>query len=465
MESGFFENLKRFFSPKKEVLKHWYAPVDNFQFVTADFYRMIEKQLTDRKVPGLDISRVELGEGGLLSGKREYLRLRRERLVFDICAAPFGSSYFFSFRFVELPLGIKPAEMLVFIVGLLLIWSLLIYVFGTIYGIIANPYTRIVFRVGDADAKRLADGFAFFEARDLQNLETGRAIARIEKADNDFNLTIPFPESVEPGKAEVIRHAVIAASRAKYATPRADVETVLLAKFQSQASETKGAKAKPPPLSQAAIAKATPPEIPKETVSEKDNPPPVEEVQVKAERMPPDLGKGGAQHKAIQQRLKESAEQCGFYAAIEKEIPTGSIDLFVEKAGYAIACEISVTTTIDHEVGNALKCLREGFLYVAIICQDEARLQKIESSIVSSLGPDLAARVSYFQPDQFISHLREIGPGLKEPPPVTNPASKAPTIRRGYTVRRTTRPLTGDEHKSREQATIEQLAALMKRKD
>jgi hypothetical protein len=137
MESGFLENLKRFFFPKEQVLNHWYAPVDNFQFVTADFYQMIEKQLTDRKVPGLDMSRVELGEGGLLSAKREYLRLRRERLVFDICAAPFGTSYFFSFRFVEIPLGIKAGEMLVFIVCVCLIFSLLIYLFGVIFGTLA----------------------------------------------------------------------------------------------------------------------------------------------------------------------------------------------------------------------------------------------------------------------------------------------------------------------------------------
>jgi hypothetical protein len=111
--------------------------VDNFQFVTADFYQMIEKQLSDRKVPNLDMSRVELGEGGLLSAKREYLRLKRERLVFDICAAPFGTSYFFSFRFVELPLGIKAGEMLVFMFAVSFTFSVAVYLFGVIYGILA----------------------------------------------------------------------------------------------------------------------------------------------------------------------------------------------------------------------------------------------------------------------------------------------------------------------------------------
>jgi hypothetical protein len=134
METGFFENVKRFFFPKEEVLNHWYIPVDHFQLATSDFYQMVEKGLTERKVPSLNMSRVELSEGGMLSAKREYLRLSRERLVFDICASPFGTSYFFSVRFVELPLGIDAAQMLVLVVGFVLIVSLLVNMFGTLYG-------------------------------------------------------------------------------------------------------------------------------------------------------------------------------------------------------------------------------------------------------------------------------------------------------------------------------------------
>src|SRR5206468_1423098 len=105
--------------------------------VTAEFYQMIEKELTARKVPGLEISRVEWSEGGLLSDKREYLRLRRERLVFDICAAPFGTSYFFSFRFVELPLGIKPLELIIFLIGVSIAFVILMHLLGIILGFIA----------------------------------------------------------------------------------------------------------------------------------------------------------------------------------------------------------------------------------------------------------------------------------------------------------------------------------------
>jgi len=126
--------LKKFFFPKEEVLSHWYVPVDHFDYSTIKFYEQIEAELESRKVPGLDIDRVEFSEGGLLSDKRTYLRLKRERLVFDICAAPFGTSYFFSFRLVELPLGIKPIEAFVlFITGLILL-GIMSSAFGFIKG-------------------------------------------------------------------------------------------------------------------------------------------------------------------------------------------------------------------------------------------------------------------------------------------------------------------------------------------
>jgi hypothetical protein len=64
------------------------------------------------------MSRVEFAEGGMLSAKREYLRMTRERLVFDICAAPFGTSYFFSCRFAEIPAEVKLWQLLVLLVGL-----------------------------------------------------------------------------------------------------------------------------------------------------------------------------------------------------------------------------------------------------------------------------------------------------------------------------------------------------------
>ena len=59
--------------------------------------------------------------------------------------------------------------------------------------VMSHPFTRIVFRVGDDDSKKLAEGFSYFEAKDLRNLETGQAVARVERSDYDFNLSVPLP--------------------------------------------------------------------------------------------------------------------------------------------------------------------------------------------------------------------------------------------------------------------------------
>jgi hypothetical protein len=120
------------FRPKQaDVLDHWYTLVPSFHTSTQEFYASVEQELKDRKVPGLEISQVEFAEGGLLSAKRLYLRMTRERLVFDICAAPFGSAYFFSCRFAELPSRVKFWELaVVFIV----LWVIV----GVIFGLFAR---------------------------------------------------------------------------------------------------------------------------------------------------------------------------------------------------------------------------------------------------------------------------------------------------------------------------------------
>jgi hypothetical protein len=84
---------------KAAVIDHWYALVPGFTSSSKDFYESIEKELKERQVPGLEIFHVDFAEGGIMSSKREYLRMTRERLVFDICSAPFGTAHFFSCRF------------------------------------------------------------------------------------------------------------------------------------------------------------------------------------------------------------------------------------------------------------------------------------------------------------------------------------------------------------------------------
>src|ERR1051325_5663081 len=75
--------------------------------------------------------------------------------------------------------------------------------------VLSNPFTRVIFRVGDSDARALESGLSFFEARDLQNLDIGQAVCRIEKASNDFNLTIPFESDRDYAAEAATRQGVI----------------------------------------------------------------------------------------------------------------------------------------------------------------------------------------------------------------------------------------------------------------
>jgi hypothetical protein len=126
-----------FKSKSDEVLNHWIAFADNLQFSGQDFYQKIQTELTDRKIPGLEISQVEYAEGGLFSEQRIYLRFIRERLAFDTCAAPFGTGYFFSCRTVHSPVVVKLWQVLAVLGALTGLYFLFAYYLGMIFAAIA----------------------------------------------------------------------------------------------------------------------------------------------------------------------------------------------------------------------------------------------------------------------------------------------------------------------------------------
>ena len=84
-----------------EVISHWHQSVDGLSTSTLEYYAAVEKALRDKDAAGLQIERVTANESGILSAKREYLRVRYGRLMFDICGAPFGKDFFFSWWLVK----------------------------------------------------------------------------------------------------------------------------------------------------------------------------------------------------------------------------------------------------------------------------------------------------------------------------------------------------------------------------
>src|ERR1035437_3812838 len=125
-----------FFKSKANPIDHWYALVPGFNSTSKEFYEGIEKELKEREVPGLEIFHVDFAEGGIVSNKREYLRMTRERLVFDICAAPFGKAYFFSCRFAEIPAVVKLWEFLLLLFGLCAVAFCGLIIFVKILGVV-----------------------------------------------------------------------------------------------------------------------------------------------------------------------------------------------------------------------------------------------------------------------------------------------------------------------------------------
>jgi len=126
-----------FFKRKVEVLNHWIAFADGFELTPSEFYAEVEQELTARTVPRLEMSRIDFAEGGLLSEKRVYLRMLRERVVFDVCAAPFGKGFFFSCRTAEIPIVLKPGQILASLVVCLIVLFLAIKGLGFFMGFFA----------------------------------------------------------------------------------------------------------------------------------------------------------------------------------------------------------------------------------------------------------------------------------------------------------------------------------------
>lgn len=83
-------------APLESVVAHWHKLFNGFNTSSDDFYARVVLTLREREVPGFKTSRVTWKEGGVLSPNREYLRISGDRYVSDMCAAPFGTGFFFS---------------------------------------------------------------------------------------------------------------------------------------------------------------------------------------------------------------------------------------------------------------------------------------------------------------------------------------------------------------------------------
>jgi hypothetical protein len=311
--------------------------------------------------------------------------------------------------------------------------------------VLAHCDIRIVFKVGDADARALHDGFSHFEARDLMNLGVGDAVCRVERSDFDFNITVPGNESPTEEEAIRVRDEVVAVSRAQYARPRSEIEAELLCQWQTEAPAKKASSSVTPSSDQdfastaasEALNALKKPTIDAQmktgsqvSVTSAESPTEVQAHPVQshdvneAHALAPEsaaehqhdqpssplahFSSAGAQHAETKDRVKEIAEKLGFHARAEKTVlgGAGRVDVSLKADGLLVACEVSETRTVEGEVENVRKCLAAGYDAVITIARDKAKLVALAEAFAASFSGEEMRRI-------HVCQLRGIGALLK----------------------------------------------------
>ncbi|MBI2842101.1 MAG: type IV secretion system DNA-binding domain-containing protein [Armatimonadetes bacterium] len=115
------------------------------------------------------------------------------------------------------------------------------------------------------------------------------------------------------------------------------------------------------------------------------------------------------EHKRLQNLIKLEAEKAGYRATIEHPTPDGQgrIDVALERDGTRVACEVSVTTTPEHELGNIQKCLAAGCDRV-ILCSPEMKtLTKVQALVRDTLAETHQASLLFLTPEDLVVLLEQ----------------------------------------------------------
>lgn len=140
-------------------------------------------------------------------------------------------------------------------------------------------------------------------------------------------------------------------------------------------------------------------------ITKTDAPKPRPKKSVSVEPSP--MGQGGQKHVYMQTLIKRCAEERGWRAIVEKPVADGAgrVDVSLERGKQKIACEISVTTTVEHELGNVRKCLEAEYNQVLVVAADTKRLDALEQYMCECLGSEERASVSFITPESVVDFL------------------------------------------------------------
>ncbi|CAL2093344.1 AAA-like domain-containing protein [Tenacibaculum sp. 190524A02b] len=285
--------------------------------------------------------------------------------------------------------------------------------------VISNPHTRVCFRLGDIDAKKLESGFSFFDTDDLQSLGTGQAIIRIGSSNKDCNIsTFPLPKVAE--SAKTVREYVIDNTRKRYATPREEVEEILesllpkIKEIQKEKNkDTDDIKVETKTVQQDIEVKKEVEEKKKtrlvnidsevkEETSDQTDFEKQKENYLKQAKEQETLRK----HRSIQNFIRTIAHQRGYRVHLEEELPNGQrVDVGLVKNDIRIAIEVAVSNSNSYEVKNIQKCITHGYQLVYLVSESEVHLKNIKKEVSKTLNTQEKKRVFYIKPDELVQYL------------------------------------------------------------
>ena len=293
--------------------------------------------------------------------------------------------------------------------------------------VLGNINTRIVFRVGEPDAKKLQDGFSEFNFTDLQNLGRGEAIIRIEQPQYDCSLDTLLLKKVTEEETKKKMEFVATYSHQHYATPKAEVEKLLLESFNFDIPETEKEAPVQKPVKESKETLEIIPVVEKEVKTIISSPKP---EQLKEEK---DL----SIHRYLQNLVKKMAEARGYTAVLEMQLPdaSGQVDVLLSKEGKTIAVEICNTTDSDWEMHNIEKCVKANYDTVISLCGDLKQLEKIKKKCVEGIPDFEKKEIWFFTPDVLFAFLDDT---IKEEAPQEQ-------IIKGYRVNVTYDSVTQEE--------------------
>lgn len=266
--------------------------------------------------------------------------------------------------------------------------------------VMASTSIKLAGGVSAKDARAMADemrvGDEFVHGMRKRRDATSFACFVKSRTPRAVEVAVPLgtlnAEPVLAGEAYV---RLIDANRASYCTPLAEIERLAEIVHSTPAAE---------PRQELPLRSAEP------GVSSPSAKPSAPEA---ARRVAADsylVAERSREHRYLQELIRQAAQERGFRADIERALAesAGRVDVAIEGFDRRISCEISVTTSPEHELDNVRKCLVAGYLEVWVIATSPRRAAAIGTAVQAQLSAEEQARVHVLSPVEAIECLDQI---------------------------------------------------------